>query len=110
MNTRKTIAELSVDTAHAEHLISDYRMSPELPSLIQRIRDGVTAFASRPSPEKALGDMTVDQLYGEISGLSTQTLAFGDFHPDVCKRMCQLFDYLDEKMRHGERPRKWTNA
>lgn len=35
---------------------------------------------------------------------------FGFCCPDVCKRVCQLFEMLDDKMRQGEYPRRWTNG
>ena len=109
MNTTNVIEEMRAAAARVCYLIDNYRSNLELPAIAQQLRDRVDLFGPRP-PYTLDPDMSADRIYEELKKQVPGTLAFGDYHPDVCKRVCQLFEMLDDKMRQGEYPRRWTNG
>jgi len=109
MNTKNVIEEMRTEAERIGYLIENYRTSMDLPAAARLLCDRISLFCPRPA-YTIDPDWGPDRIYEEVKKQVPGTLAFGDFHPDVCQRVCQLFEMLDERMQRGEYPRRWTNA
>lgn len=111
MNTKKLVEELLRHTKGAIRMLEGKVKGASVTNALLNL-DSMVGMLEKLLPKKDdtscdVWVMSVDEVYAELHQIVPLTLAFGDYHPDTCLRISQLFTRLDVLARNGELPTAW---